>query len=251
MTLIGKNIRKIRSVKGLSQAAFAEMFELTRASVGAYEEGRAEPKLDTIITIANHFGISLDLIVKKELTVNELYRFDIFKTDLTDVVELEQTDDRGREIVIVRQAELLDYQKNIENTAYLESLGAIELKNTMFKADRVFQLGHSDHVEYSHPIEGIEYVFAIRKELKSLKEDEKAYFLAITGDKYFFGRGKIGRTKIRLFRSGEDIEIDKGDLKELWKVEKIISSLIDSNMDWMTRMDELEKRIAKLEKSAI
>ncbi|MTI32320.1 helix-turn-helix domain-containing protein, partial [Xanthovirga aplysinae] len=49
MSYIGKNIRKIRSVKKLSQAAFAQLFDLGRATVGAYEEGRAEPKIDTII----------------------------------------------------------------------------------------------------------------------------------------------------------------------------------------------------------
>ena len=157
MTLIGKNIRKIRSVKGLSQAAFAEKFDLTRASVGAYEEGRAEPKLDTIITIANHFGISLDLIVKKELTVNELYRFDIFKAELGNSAEIIESD-AGKEITIVRQAELTDYQKNIDNIAFVETLSSVVLKDAMFKVDRIFQIGHSNLVEYSHSIDGVEYI---------------------------------------------------------------------------------------------
>ncbi len=82
MSCIGKNIKKIRSVKKINQADFADLFNLARASVGSYEEGRAEPKIDTVIAIANHFGISIDLLLKKELTVNELYRFDIFKPEL-------------------------------------------------------------------------------------------------------------------------------------------------------------------------
>ena len=52
MSFIGKNIRKIRTIKKLSQADFAKIFELARPSVGAYEEERAEPKVDTIIQIA-------------------------------------------------------------------------------------------------------------------------------------------------------------------------------------------------------
>ena len=82
MSFIGKNIKKIRTVKKINQVDFAELFGLARASVGSYEEGRAEPKVDTIIAIANHFGISIDLLLKKELTVNELYRFDIFRPEL-------------------------------------------------------------------------------------------------------------------------------------------------------------------------
>lgn len=89
MSHIGKNIKKIRTVKKINQADFADLFGLARASVGGYEEGRAEPKIDTIIAIANHFGISIDMLLKKELTVNELYRFDIFKPELHQLAEPE------------------------------------------------------------------------------------------------------------------------------------------------------------------
>ena len=57
MSKIGNNIRKIRSVKNLNQSDFADLFELKRASIGAYEEGRAEPKINTVIEIANYFGV--------------------------------------------------------------------------------------------------------------------------------------------------------------------------------------------------
>jgi len=74
----GKNIKKIRSIKKLSQAAFAELFGLKRSSIGAWEEGRAEPKLEIIIKIAKYFSISVDHLVNSEITVNELSRFDLF-----------------------------------------------------------------------------------------------------------------------------------------------------------------------------
>src|SRR5690606_13079136 len=79
MSFIGKNIKKIRTVRKLSQAAFADIFNLARPSVGAYEEGRSEPKIDTIIAIAKYFSLSTDALLRKELTVNELYSFDILK----------------------------------------------------------------------------------------------------------------------------------------------------------------------------
>lgn len=71
----GKNIKKIRSIKKLSQSGFAEIFGITRSSIGAYEEGRAEPKLEIIIKIAKHFSISVDSLVNSEITVNELSNF--------------------------------------------------------------------------------------------------------------------------------------------------------------------------------
>jgi DNA-binding XRE family transcriptional regulator len=75
MSKIGKNIRKIRATKGLSQTGFANLFNLTRASIGAYEEGRAEPKTDTTLLIAKHFSIPVEALLAEELTVNRLTNF--------------------------------------------------------------------------------------------------------------------------------------------------------------------------------
>lgn len=78
---ISHNIRKIRSVKKISQQEFADIFQLKRSSIGAYEEGRAEPKLSTILDIANYFGISLEKFISNELTVNDVIGFDVFEND--------------------------------------------------------------------------------------------------------------------------------------------------------------------------
>jgi transcriptional regulator with XRE-family HTH domain len=75
MSFIGRNIKKIRTTKGLSQTEFGKLFGITRGSIGSYEEGRAEPKIETLKTIANKFSISLDAIITAELTVNQLSGF--------------------------------------------------------------------------------------------------------------------------------------------------------------------------------
>lgn len=59
----------------MTQARFAELFDLKRTALGAYEEGRAEAKLNTLIKIADYFNISLDQLVRKEITVNEIFHF--------------------------------------------------------------------------------------------------------------------------------------------------------------------------------
>ena len=75
MSFIGKNIKKIRTTKGLNQTDFGKVFNLTRGSIGSYEEGRAEPKIETLKHIAKKFSISLDLLITTELTVNQLSGF--------------------------------------------------------------------------------------------------------------------------------------------------------------------------------
>ena len=75
MTQIGKNIKKIRNVRGLSQQAFGDLFELTRGNISSYEEFRAEPKIEVVVKIAKYFGIPLADIIEKDLSVNELLHY--------------------------------------------------------------------------------------------------------------------------------------------------------------------------------
>jgi transcriptional regulator with XRE-family HTH domain len=77
MSLIGKNIRKVRSIKGLSQSAFANLFDLTRASISAYEEGRAEPKMEVTMRLAKYLNIPIETLLTREITVNEFAKFNL------------------------------------------------------------------------------------------------------------------------------------------------------------------------------
>lgn len=75
MTKIGANIKKIRTTKGLSQQAFADLFELTRGNISSYEENRADPKIDTVIQIANYFNIPLDQFITQNISIHEILKY--------------------------------------------------------------------------------------------------------------------------------------------------------------------------------
>lgn len=75
MTNIGNNIKKLRKVKGLSQQAFAELFDLTRGNISSYEEMRAEPRIETILRIAKYFGIPIQALIQDNLSVNQILNF--------------------------------------------------------------------------------------------------------------------------------------------------------------------------------
>ena len=50
---IGKNIRKLRESKGLTQDQLAEKLFVARQTVSNYETGRTRPDVDMIVSIAN------------------------------------------------------------------------------------------------------------------------------------------------------------------------------------------------------
>jgi len=75
MTKIGANIKKIRTAKGLSQQAFSDLFQLTRGNISSYEENRAEPRIETVIQIANHFNIPLNQFITQNLSIHEILKY--------------------------------------------------------------------------------------------------------------------------------------------------------------------------------
>lgn len=66
--MINQNLKSLRRLRGLTQAQFAEAIGIKRSLVGAYEEGRAEPKLSTLVAIARFFGVSVDEFVTQDLS---------------------------------------------------------------------------------------------------------------------------------------------------------------------------------------
>lgn len=72
MSFFGTNIKKIRQAKDLSQKAFADLFDLNRGVISSYEEGRAEPKIETLLKVANHFNLDLDQLLTEDLQESQL-----------------------------------------------------------------------------------------------------------------------------------------------------------------------------------
>jgi transcriptional regulator with XRE-family HTH domain len=60
---ISENIRELRKLRGLTQSQLAAKIGVNRSVIGAYEEGRAEPRLDTITNLAHYFEVSLDELI--------------------------------------------------------------------------------------------------------------------------------------------------------------------------------------------
>lgn len=68
ITKIAKNIRILRDMKSLSQEQLAEALGINRSRLGAYEEGRNEPPIDLLIKIATFFQISIDALIRGDLS---------------------------------------------------------------------------------------------------------------------------------------------------------------------------------------
>lgn len=244
MTFIGKNIRKIRNIKGLSQAAFAELFDITRASVGAYEEGRAEPKLEMIILIAKHFSISIDLLLKKELTVNELYRFDIFDTEIKSGEQEHSSSALPAGInedmmELVRSEDVLRYLKNYDNESYVMSLPKISFPLGFLSGTRIFELKGADGVSNLSAHIGDVLLASRVKDADWKKLDEDRLHLFINQDELIVNTSRSLKSKL------------EGDFTpgEIWEVHSQIYLSTQRKLSVEERITILERKVAQLSKN--
>lgn len=67
-TTFGANIKLLRTRRGRSQEETAIALDVKRSSWSGYENGSAEPNLDLLIRVSEYFRISVDKLLKHDLT---------------------------------------------------------------------------------------------------------------------------------------------------------------------------------------
>lgn len=72
MTKISQNIKFLRKRERLTQEQLAEKIGIKRSLLGAYEEGRADPRLNNLLAISRIFNISVDQLISTDITEESL-----------------------------------------------------------------------------------------------------------------------------------------------------------------------------------
>jgi transcriptional regulator with XRE-family HTH domain len=75
MSYAGKNLKFIRKQRDWTQEELANQLQIKRSLVGAYEEGRAEPRLEVQEAICALFNISLEVFLFQDLS--QMEEFDL------------------------------------------------------------------------------------------------------------------------------------------------------------------------------
>jgi len=68
MSTAGLNLKYLRKLRGWTQEEFANKLNIKRSLIGAYEEERADPRLDVLEIVADIFKLSLDELLLKDLS---------------------------------------------------------------------------------------------------------------------------------------------------------------------------------------
>ncbi len=126
MNNIAKNIRHLRSLKGLSQEYLSEELKVTRAQITSYEATRTEPSIDTLVKISEYFKLPVDVLIKKDLTkTNDNSFIEIGSQRVLFPIMVDSDNENLIEIIPIKAS--AGYLLGYNDPEYIEQLQKIKL----------------------------------------------------------------------------------------------------------------------------
>lgn len=253
MSNIGKNIKKIRSVRKISQAEFAKLFDLARPSVGAYEEGRSEPKIETLIQIASHFNISIDVLLTKSLSVADLLSFGDLNKKLSETHQrlsptTEKTVEEG--IPFLKTESYLDYTINYKSSGFVNGLPCIQIPVPYDGLIRAFEMQGSEMEYHQQGLHHGDILICQGIAMQDVKED--TVLVLVMKDKLMIRRLSV-KIKHLLTLVPDDpnydaIEVREDEILELWVVKSVFTEYLNGPKLLDEKILGMEKRLSILER---
>jgi len=253
MTLLSENIRHLRKSCSFTQQDLADKIEIKRSLVGAYEEGRAEPPVATLLNIANVFGVTIDDLVSLDHTTGKYTKST--SSDGVRVLSISVDSNDEEYIEIVPQKAAAGYLNGYADPEYIKDLPKFQLptlpKNATYRAFEIsgdsmlpIQPGSIVIGEFVESIKDIKnghtYVLVTEKEGVVYKRvfnylDEKGMLYLVSDNEMY-----------------SPYEISADEVIEVWSAKTFISSSLPSAPDEekMT-MDKLAKIVLDLQKEII
>jgi transcriptional regulator with XRE-family HTH domain len=184
MKKISKNIAHLRHIKGVSQEFMADELGITRSRLSSWEEHRADPPIDLLIKLSEYFNVSVDSLIKIDLTKVQDLR-DLLKIGGNRILFPVMVDKEGRDLVeLVPVKASAGYLHGYSDEEFIENLPRISLPYAMNGKFRGFPIiGDS-----MPPLEQGAFVVGQYVEKLSDIKDGKTYIVLTQNDGLVYKR---------------------------------------------------------------
>lgn len=125
MVQLNENIRFTRKQLGLTQEQFAQRLDIKRSLLGAYEEGRAEPRLDLLQKIAGMAGMSVDTFISRDISQLKDYEKKALRSKEVLVVTVDEN--RRDNIELVPHKAAAGYLNGYADPEFIKELPRFKL----------------------------------------------------------------------------------------------------------------------------
>ena len=218
MNYLPSNIRHLRSLKGVTQEQFAQKLNVSRSRISSYEENRAIPPIDFLIEISNFFKISLDILIKNDLSkVKDESFINIGKDRVLFPITINEADEEM--IEIVPQEASAGYLRGYSDPEYIEHLNKIKLAFLPTGTHRAFPIKGDSML----PVKSGSYIVARYIEDLQYIKSGKTYIIITLNDGIVYKRvfDKIDEHNMLLLSSDnkkyDPYYVPVSEILELWE----------------------------------
>ncbi len=130
MSTVSENIKHLRKLRGWTQGDFAEKIEIKRSLVGAYEEGRADPRLNNLLNMSRLFKVPVDALIGKDLTklsAQQIEKLSKGQKSAAKVLSITVNEKDEEYIDLIPQKASAGYMNGYADPEYLEELPKFQL----------------------------------------------------------------------------------------------------------------------------
>ncbi len=262
---LATNLKYLRKKKGKTQDALSAELQIGRTTLANYEAGISEPNVETLITISNYFGISVDALLSKN--VEEAAKVPVTGAHFIDpkayvadkyngVPRIITVDTQGVDnIVYVPVKARAGYLLGYGDTEFMETLPTFRLPGLNNSTYRMFEVdGPSMAPNVLH---GDKLIGEWVDELDKIR-DNRVYIVVHTGGvavkrvvNRLKERGKLYLKSDTIAHRHEfpTLEIDPADIKEVWYGRLKISSDFSEPAEVYHRLADLEMDMMEMKRN--
>ncbi|MCS6823017.1 MAG: LexA family transcriptional regulator [Cytophagaceae bacterium] len=243
MKKISANIRYLRKKNGWTQEELSEKLGIKRSLLGAYEEGRAEPNLNTLLQISKLFNYSLEKLIGQD--ISEISEYDDF-AEYSEGKHLRvlsiTLDNKGKEnLHLVPQKASAGYLNGLADPEYVSELPVFHLPIFTNGTYRAFEIKGDSML----PIPSGSIIIGEYVENWKLIKDDKTYIIVSAHEGIVYKRVQNlikQKNALKLISDNklyESYEIPIEDVHEIWEAKAYISTefpVPDMTIDKLTSM---------------
>lgn len=80
--MLSTRLKELRKKNGITQIDFAKAFNISTGTIGNWETGAREPDTQTLLKIANYFGVTVDYLLGESDTPDKPSKTTVDESDI-------------------------------------------------------------------------------------------------------------------------------------------------------------------------
>ena len=256
MSLVSDNIKFLRKNNHLTQEQLAEKIGIKRSLLGAYEEGRADPRLNNLLKISEIFKVSVDTLISEDVSGFESAFGNVFNQKPKSKVLAITVDEEGEEYIdLIHQKASAGYLNGFADPEYLEDMPKFKLpflaKNGTYRA---FEISGDSMLPL---LPGTVIICKYLESPADIKEG-KPYILLTTSEGIVFKRIFRENSEENTMELVSDnkfyqsYDVNTEDIMEIWEAVMYISqNFPDPSSDPGTDIENLKNIVLDLQQEVI